>query len=98
MEIDFIKFGPVLATRPLGRRVRNEILENLQAGEKVVFNLSGVEMLSNSFADECFAKLLLEMDFDHLKQKTTFKNSIPSIQHIISYAMRARSESMCHAE
>ena len=92
--MSFSKFGAVLATRPLGARVRKEIMENLGANEKVVFDLSGVEMLSNSFADECFAKLLFEMDFEVLKRRTTFRNSSLPIQHIISYAMKARSESM----
>ena len=37
-----------------------------------MLDFDGVNVVSNSFADECLAKLLLTMSFDELKQRTTF--------------------------
>jgi len=93
MEISFNEFGTVLATRALGARIRADILESLKNDNLVTFDLQGVTILSNSFADECFAKLLFDIEFDVLKAKTTFKNTTADIQHIISYAFKDRLKS-----
>jgi hypothetical protein len=39
--------------------------------------------MSNSFADECFAKLANEFGVEQLKEKTVFKNTPPSVRTII---------------
>ena len=56
----------------LGEKVRNELLPLIQNNDKVILDFSGVDVVSNSFADECLAKLLLSMTFEELKQKNTF--------------------------
>lgn len=56
-------WGPFLATRPRGERVRGEITEKLAslgAGETLAVDFAGVEGITSSFADECVAKLLLD--------------------------------------
>ncbi len=57
MVIKFKNIGIHLGTRVLGADVRSEIIEAIKTSEKVVFDLTEVETISNSFADECFAKL-----------------------------------------
>ena len=76
----FREFGQNLGTRPLGKRVREQLLPLIEQNECVVLDFTGVDVVSNSFADECIAKLLLEMPLSELKNRTTFRglNSIAS--------------------
>ena len=73
----FKEFGENLGTRPLGKRVREQLLPLIEQNERV---FTGVNVVSNSFADECIAKLLLVMPLSELKSRTTFRglNSIAS--------------------
>lgn len=76
----FKEFGENLGTRPLGKRVREQLLPLIEQNERVVLDFTGVNVVSNSFADECIAKLLLVMPLSELKSRTTFRglNSIAS--------------------
>ena len=76
----FREFGQNLGTRPLRKRVREQLLPLIEQNECVVLDFTGVDVVSNSFADECIAKLLLEMPLSELKNRTTFRglNSIAS--------------------
>ena len=63
MRYPIANWGPFLATRPRGERVRGEISEklaSLSAGETLALDFAGVEGITSSFADECIAKLLLD--------------------------------------
>ncbi|MFD1141871.1 STAS-like domain-containing protein [Larkinella insperata] len=88
MIMQFQRFGKILATRPLGRQVRSEIINELRKNDVIIFDLEGVDTVSNSFADECFAKLLSEMDLSTLKRRTTFRNASPFIKGVITYAIK----------
>ena len=68
----FRDFGVNLGTRMLGERVREQLVPLLNEYDKVTLDFEGVDVVSNSFADECLAKLLLTMSLDELKRKTTF--------------------------
>lgn len=68
----FRDFGENLGTRILGERVRKKLVPLLNEYDKVILDFEGVDVVSNSFADECLAKLLLKMSLDELKHKTTF--------------------------
>lgn len=68
----FRDFGENLGTRILGERVRKQLVPLLNEYDKVTLDFEGVDVVSNSFADECIAKLLLTMSLDELKRKTTF--------------------------
>lgn len=56
--IEFGHIGTHLGTRFAGASVREKILADFDEVERFVFDFSGVETVSNSFADECFAKLI----------------------------------------
>ena len=73
----FRDFGQNLGTRPLGKRVREQLLPLIEQNECVVLDFTGVDVVSNSFADECVAKLLLEMPLSELKKRTTFRGLNP---------------------
>ena len=68
----FSQFGSDLGTRMLGEQVRNQLLPLIQAmptGEKLILDFQDVSVVANSFADECLAKLLLDMTLKELKER-----------------------------
>lgn len=86
----FKDIGSALGTRQLGARVREMLLPLIRENEKVVLDFEGVNVVSNSFADECLAKLLLVMSFDELKQRTTFVSLNDFARRNIAIAFRRR--------
>ena len=86
----FRDFGQNLGTRPLGKRVREQLLPLIEQNECVVLDFTGVDVVSNSFADECVAKLLLEMPLSELKKRTTFRGLNPISSESVLTALRRR--------
>lgn len=86
----FNQFGENLGTRMLGVDVRNQLLPLIEGDEKVVLDFEGVDVVSNSFADECLAKLLLTMSLDELKQRTTFRGLNDFAKKNIALAFKRR--------
>ncbi len=87
---NFREFGENLGTRPLGKRVREKLLPLIEKNDCVVLDFTGVNVVSNSFADECIAKLLLEMSLVELKSRTTFKGLNPIASESVLTALRHR--------
>ena len=79
-----------MGTRPLGKRVREKLLPLIEKNDCVVLDFTGVNVVSNSFADECIAKLLLEMSLVELKSRTTFKGLNPIASESVLTALRRR--------
>ena len=90
----FIEFGENLGTRPLGKRVREQLLPLLEKDERVVLDFTGVNVVSNSFADECIAKLLLTMPLSELKSRTTFRGLNPIASECVLTALQRRHLTM----
>ena len=88
--IEFGHIGTHLSTRFAGASVREKILLDFDEVEKFVFDFSGVETVSNSFADECFAKLIFTKEMSLIKEKTTFKGANPFIKAVIANAFKER--------
>ena len=88
----FRDIGECLGTRMLGSHIRKELLALIHDNDKVVLDFSGVEIISNSFADECIAKLLLCMSFEELKAHTTFKGVNDFVRKNIAIALKRRLE------
>lgn len=86
----FITIGENLGTRMLGEKARNMLLPLLQQDELVVLDCEGVDVVSNSFADECLAKLLLIMPLDELKKRTTFRGLNDFARKNIAVAFKRR--------
>lgn len=86
----FRKYGENLGTRPLGKRVREQLLPMIEQNERVVLDFTGVNVVSNSFADECIAKLLLTMPLSELKSRTTFRGLNPIASESALTALRRR--------
>ena len=94
MVIQFGNINDSLGTRSLGNKLRLEIEENLKKGEFISFDFSNVNVISHSFADECFGKLLLKWEIEELKKTTTFTNINPIIKKIISFTLKERQQQL----
>lgn len=91
VTFSFREYGENLGTRPLGKRVREQLMPLLeQQDERVVLDFTGVNVVSNSFADECIAKLLLTMPLADLKARTTFRGLNPIASESVLTALQRR--------
>ena len=90
----FRDFGENLGTRQLGQQAREKLMPLLMGNERVVLVFTGVDVVSNSFADECIAKLLLVTPLDDLKAHTTFRGLNPLASESVLTALRRRHMSM----
>ncbi len=90
----FVNFGENLGTRMLGEQARRMLLPLVQGEEKVVLDFEGVDVVSNSFADECLAKLLLVMPLEELKKRTTFRGLNDFARKNIAVAFKRRMLAM----
>ena len=93
----FRDFGEYLGTRQLGEKVREQLWPLIQCDEKVRLDFEGVDVVSNSFADECIAKMLLSISLDELKQRTTFSGLNDFARKNIALALKRRMESLAVA-
>ena len=94
VEFKFIEYGTDFGTRDMGQKLREKLLALINSGEKVVLDFTGVNVVSNSFADECLAKLLLEMPLDELKRHTTFRGLNPLAERSVLVALQRRYRMM----
>ncbi|WP_194775023.1 STAS-like domain-containing protein [Pararhodonellum marinum] len=90
MTINFSHIGTHLGTRVLGESIRKDIEIALEQNQLVTFDFSGIDFISHSFADECFAKLLISMKIEELKKKTTFKDANKLVKRTIAFALKER--------
>jgi len=85
-----IVFGEIsssLGTRDLGAKLRRDIIDKMSTSEKVFLDFSGVDVVTNSFADECFRKLREIVKDEIFKQKTAFINTNDFVQRVIISAL-----------
>ena len=90
VEFKFIEYGTDFGTRDMGQKLRLKLLPLIKGNEIVVLDFTGVNVVSNSFADECIAKLLLEMPLDELKKRTTFQGLNSMAERSILVALQRR--------
>ena len=94
VEFKFIDYGTDFGTRDMGQKLRQKLLTLINSGEKIVLDFTGVNVVSNSFADECIAKLLLEMPLNELKRCTTFRGLNPLAERSVLVALQRRYKVM----
>ena len=94
VTFSFKEYGENLGTRPLGKRVREDLLPMIEQNDRVVLDFTGVNVVSNSFADECIAKLLLSMSLADLKSRTTFRGLNPIASESVLTALQRRHLTM----
>lgn len=86
----FADYDTDFGTREMGARLREKLLPLVKGDERVVLDFTGVNVVSNSFADECIAKLLLEMPLEELKKRTTFRGLNPMAEKSVLVALQRR--------
>jgi hypothetical protein len=74
--------------------MRKKIVQYIEKNERIVFDFSGVEIVSNSFADECFAKLMVDFDLPRVKEQTTIQNASPFIKAVIANSFKERLQAI----
>ena len=62
----------------------------IKQNDCVVLDFTGVDVVSNSFADKCIAKLLLVMSLSELKSRTAFRGLNPVASESVLTALRRR--------
>ena len=90
VEFKFAKYGENFGTREMSAKIRQELLVLLEGDERIVLDFTGVNVVTNSFADECIAKLLLDMPLAELKKKTTFRGLNPVAGKSVLVALQRR--------
>ena len=90
VDFKFLEYGTDFGTRDMGKKLREKLLPLIQGNEKVVLDFTGVNVVTNSFADECIAKLLLDMPLDELKRRTTFRGLNPLAERSVLVALQRR--------
>ena len=90
----FREIGKNLGTRQMGKQVREQLLPLIQQNDRVVLDFTDVNVVSNSFADECIAKLLLSMPLADLKAHTTFQGLNPVAADCVLAALQRRHLAM----
>ena len=93
VEFKFIEYGTDFGTTDMGMKLREKLLPLIKENDKVVLDFTGVNVVSNSFADECIAKLLLDMPLSELKQHTTFRGLNPMAERSVLVALQG--DTMC---
>lgn len=82
--------GNTLGTRLIGKQFREEIAGRFSPEHKVILDFDGVEIISNSFADECIGKLVSQYGINELKKKTTFKNTNENVSLVLKKVINDR--------
>lgn len=94
VDFKFADYGVNFGTRAQGAELRKKLLPLIKGKERVVLDFTGVNVVTNSFADECISKLLLEMPLDELKARTTFKGLTPMANKSVLVALQRRYKVM----
>lgn len=89
----FSEYGTDFGTRDMGAKMRNLIYPLIEEGKRLELDFTNVNVVSNSFADECIAKLLIEMPLEKLKKAITFSNLTSMAERSILVALQRRYKS-----
>ena len=58
----------------MGARIREHLRPLFTENSRIALDFIGVNVVSNSFADECIAKLLLDMPLEELNPNWSLEN------------------------
>ncbi len=81
-------FGSRVAGKPVRTKLSN--LLHMGNDEKIIIDLTGIPLMSSSFADEAFGKLFLEAGPVAFTQKFEFVNVMDTVQNLINKAIEQR--------
>lgn len=92
VDFRFRVYNRNLGTRILGVKVRTELMKTIEdnPNDKVVLDFSGVDVVSNAFADECLVKASENITLQYFVQRTTFLNVNSLAKTNIAIAFKRR--------
>lgn len=82
--------GSTLATRPLGSRLRADLIQRADEAE-VVLDFSDILSTSHSFADEFVARLAEEIEFGEIDFKATVTGASAEVERVVRKALERRN-------
>ena len=83
----FREISPSLGTRDLGAKIRENIVQKINTNDKVYLDFEGVDVVTNSFANECFSKLKDTVKLDVFETKIALLNKNDFVQRGIISAL-----------
>lgn len=88
VTIKFCDYGFQLSTRTKAIEVSSSIIMVIEERGSAVLDLNGVQMVSLSFSDELFGRLIKRYGFEVFKSKTHFINVSSPVGVVISSAIK----------
>jgi hypothetical protein len=82
--------GTTLATRPLGRQLREELTRRAAQEDEVVLDFAGVAGTSHSFADEFVARLAEEVSVGKQAFSLSIHSASPDVERVVRKALERR--------
>jgi len=89
-KVDLAQYGSRLLTREIGSAIRADIATILAGGTKVEVDLSGIEDLTPSVADEVFGKLAESLGKERFDQVIIFVGGSPLLPRLIDFVINTR--------
>lgn len=82
--------GKTLATRPLGRELRTELIQRAGSTEVVALDFSGILSTSHSFADEFVARLAEEIATGKVTFAINISGASSDVERVVLKALERR--------
>jgi DNA-binding LacI/PurR family transcriptional regulator len=82
--------GKTLATRPLGRELRTDLVHKAASAEVVALDFSGILSTSHSFADEFVARLAEEIETGGVTFVINISGASPDVERVVLKALERR--------
>mgnify|MGYP003641418034 CR=1 FL=1 len=85
-NIKIVKFGEIassLGTRNLASKLREEVLLEIEERDKIVCDFTGVNVVTNSFANEYFGKLINIISAEKFKEKFALNRKVYYKPHLL---------------
>jgi len=68
------EYGSSMGTRELGSSIREETISLIKQGNNILFDFSGVSVISSAFGDELFGKIYMELGDEIFRNKIKVNN------------------------
>ncbi len=94
INVNFSSAAPKGTSRDQGRVARQWLKGLVEFHKQVLLGLDGVEVLTPSFADECFGKLLVEMGEEDFRNRLQITGGTPEVRKLINQVLRIRLQEL----
>jgi hypothetical protein len=88
--LKLVETGSFLGSRHLGRELRLQVEALIDNDHQIIIDCRGVTMMTHSFSDELFGKLLLNLGSSSFKQLVKVQNVDPKIAPILRFVLKNR--------